>query len=158
MLPSEKETSSCIPTGMHGPTCILWANLIPCALQEDMTNGYVFPDGHLELEAHDRTTIDLPAVQHAFAKVRKTPSWPRSWANFSPLSLYSNRNAWANVHCLGQPNTSLAAGRARARQAHRALPDERGRGADRKLGCIVALRCRSTTLYQIHEYVQCLCV
>jgi hypothetical protein len=28
--------------------------------------------------------------------VRKTPSWPRSWANFSLLSLYSHWNAWAN--------------------------------------------------------------
>ena len=36
------------------------------------------------------------------------PSWPRSWANFSPLSLYSHRNAWANLHLLGQPNTFLA--------------------------------------------------
>ena len=26
-------------------------------------------------------------------KVRKTPSWPRSWANFSLLSLYSHRNS-----------------------------------------------------------------
>ena len=27
-------------------------------------------------------------------QVRKTPSWPRSWANFSLLWLYSHRNAW----------------------------------------------------------------
>jgi hypothetical protein len=32
----------------------------------------------------------------------------RSWANFSLLSLYSHRNAWANLHILGQPNTFLA--------------------------------------------------
>jgi hypothetical protein len=38
-------------------------------------------------------------------KVRKTPSWPRSWANFSLLSLYSHRNAWANLHLSGQLNT-----------------------------------------------------
>ena len=31
------------------------------------------------------------------AKVRKKPSWPRSWANFSLLQLYSHRNAWANL-------------------------------------------------------------
>ena len=24
---------SCIPTGVHGPTCIVWANLTPCSLQ-----------------------------------------------------------------------------------------------------------------------------
>jgi hypothetical protein len=34
--------------------------------------------------------------------LRKTPSWPRSWANFSLLSLYSNKHArvyifWANL-------------------------------------------------------------
>ena len=37
--------------------------------------------------------------------MRETPSWPRSWANFSLPSLYSHRNAWANLDLLGQPNT-----------------------------------------------------
>ena len=41
-------------------------------------------------------------------KVRKTPGWPRSWANFILLPLYSHRNAQANLHLLGQPNTLLA--------------------------------------------------
>jgi hypothetical protein len=41
------------------------------------------------------------AEEAAAAKVRKTPSWPRSWANFSLLALYSPRNAWANLHLLG---------------------------------------------------------
>mgnify|MGYP002630977892 CR=1 FL=1 len=36
--------------------------------QEQSTDKYVFPDQYTELEAHDRTTIDLPPVQHAFAK------------------------------------------------------------------------------------------
>jgi hypothetical protein len=40
------------------------------------------------------------------AKVRKLTSWPRSWANFSLLQLYSHRNAWANLHLLGQPDTA----------------------------------------------------
>ena len=40
--------------------------------------------------------------------MRKTPSWPRSWANFSLFCLYSHRNVWANSHLLGQPNTFLA--------------------------------------------------
>ena len=45
------------------------------------------------------------------AKVSKTPTrWPRSWANFSLLSLHFHRNAWANLHVLGQPNTFLAQG------------------------------------------------
>ena len=43
-------------------------------------------------------------------QVRKTPSWPRSWANYSLLQLYSHRNAWANLHLMGQPNTFLATG------------------------------------------------
>jgi hypothetical protein len=43
-------------------------------------------------------------------KVRKTPSWPRSWANFSLLELYSHWNAPNNMHLLGQPNTFLAQG------------------------------------------------
>ena len=41
-------------------------------------------------------------------QVRMTPSWPRSWANFSLSQLYSHRNAWANLHRLGQPNNFLA--------------------------------------------------
>jgi hypothetical protein len=48
------------------------------------------------------------AIQY-LPQVRKTPSWPRSWANFSLLQLYSHRNAWANLHSLCQPNTFLAA-------------------------------------------------
>jgi len=35
--------------------------------QEKPTTGYVFPDQYLELEAHDRTSIDLPQVQHELA-------------------------------------------------------------------------------------------
>ena len=40
--------------------------------------------------------------------MRKTPSWPKSWANFSLWQLHSHKNAWANLHHLGQPNTFLA--------------------------------------------------
>ena len=43
--------------------------------------------------------------EHAALQVRKTPSWPRSWANFGLLELYFHRNAWANLHLLGQPNS-----------------------------------------------------
>jgi hypothetical protein len=32
------------------------------------------------------------------AQVRKTPSWPRNWANFSLLQLYSHRHGWPNLH------------------------------------------------------------
>lgn len=34
---------------------------------EGSSDDYVFPDEYLELEAHDRLTIDLPAVQHRLA-------------------------------------------------------------------------------------------
>ena len=43
-----------------------------------------------------------------FQNVRKTPSWPRSWPNFSHLQLHFHRNALANLHILGKPNTPLA--------------------------------------------------
>jgi uncharacterized protein (DUF608 family) len=42
-------------------------------------------------------------------QVRKMRSWPRSWANFSLLQLYSHRRkTWANLHRLGQPDTFVA--------------------------------------------------
>jgi hypothetical protein len=50
-------------------------------------------------------------------QVRKTPSWPRSRANFSLLSLYSRRNAWASLHLLGKPDTLLAPGTRQIEQA-----------------------------------------
>jgi hypothetical protein len=53
---------------------------------------------------------ELHAIRKAlWVQVRTTPSWPRSWANFSLLSLYPHRNAWANLDILGQSNTFLAA-------------------------------------------------
>ena len=48
---------------------------------------------------------DWPRIQ----QVRKSPSWPRSWASCSLLQLYSHRKAWANLHLLGQPDAFLAA-------------------------------------------------
>jgi hypothetical protein len=41
-------------------------------------------------------------------QVRKAPSWFRSWSNVRLLLLRSHRNAWADLHFLGQPNTFLA--------------------------------------------------
>jgi hypothetical protein len=60
--------------------------------------------------------IDGPSVvarplQRAFLAgpvVRKTPSWPGSWTDFSPLLLHPRWNAWATLHLLGQPNAFLA--------------------------------------------------
>ena len=42
------------------------------------------------------------------AQVRQMPSWPRRWANSSPLSLYFHKNAWANSHLVGQPDAFRA--------------------------------------------------
>ena len=66
------------------------------------------------------------------AQVRKSPSWPRNWANFSHLSLCSHWNARANLHLLGQPNTLLAA-------VSGAAPADRASGGGAGLGLIVAL-------------------
>ena len=41
--------------------------------------------------------LGVPAASER-AKARKTLSWPRNWAKFSLLWLYSHRNAWANLH------------------------------------------------------------
>jgi hypothetical protein len=60
---------------------------------------------------HHTTSVELtkdkPLCSNKVA-VRKTPSWPRRWANSSRLQLYSRRNAWANLHLLGQLTTFLA--------------------------------------------------
>jgi beta-D-xylosidase 4 len=37
-------------------------------LQGAATSRYVYPDGYMELEAHDRLSIDLPPIQHEFAE------------------------------------------------------------------------------------------
>ena len=41
----------------------------------------------------------------AEGQVRKTPSWPRSWADFSLSQLYSHGNAWANLHLASGPTS-----------------------------------------------------
>jgi hypothetical protein len=51
----------------------------------------------------------LEAWLGTLKQVRKTPSWPSSWASFSLFWLYSHRNAWANLRPLGRPDTCLAA-------------------------------------------------
>jgi hypothetical protein len=56
-------------------------------------------------------------------QVRKTPSWPRSWANVSLFfKPYSHRNAhgsicifWANLKPFSRPGEVGAGGRPRAR-------------------------------------------
>ena len=41
-------------------------------------------------------------------KVRKTRSWPRSWAKIQPFKLYSYRNAWPSSCISSEPNIFLA--------------------------------------------------
>ena len=116
---------------MHGPTCIVWANLTPFSLQArvaaaraasletvtaerakivaltassaaDVASGMAEVTANLaavKLESaaalqsiSDDVAASSAAVQADYARVkeshdrqvRKTPSWPRSWANFSP--------------------------------------------------------------------------
>jgi alpha-N-acetylglucosaminidase len=71
----------------------------------------------------------LDSAAYDFPKVRKTPSWPRSWANSSLLYQYSHRNAWANLHFLGQPDIFLAQVTRHDIGYHGARPDIPG-GAD----------------------------
>jgi hypothetical protein len=68
------------------------------------------------LQAIEEEAVMLVAGGAATIQVRETPSWPRSWANFSLLWLSAHRNARASLHLLGQPNAPLAPG-CRARQA-----------------------------------------
>jgi hypothetical protein len=67
-----------------------------------MTNG-----GH-NSAINGMQAIVFGCIEFYTTQVRNTPSWPRSWANFGRSSLYSRRNAWANLHLLGQPNSFLA--------------------------------------------------
>jgi hypothetical protein len=60
--------------------------------------GRAGPAGCVEPAAAGRLLQPLPRPRR---QVRKTPGWPRSWANFSLLSLCSHRN-----ECTGQPASS----------------------------------------------------
>jgi hypothetical protein len=70
---------------MYGPTRIFWANLTPFSLK-----SY---EGEFRKSAEDNGAIAVavkaypmsayPDGRLVHTKVRKTPSWPRSWANFS---------------------------------------------------------------------------
>jgi hypothetical protein len=81
----------------------------------------VSPGGRVDLEGapcdnYFAITGQLMASDHSAIacgfnlKVWEVPSWPRSWPNFSLSQLHSHRNAWANLHILGQPDTFLAQG------------------------------------------------
>jgi hypothetical protein len=68
--------------------------------------------GHLSHRTQGGQSRQKPrrVKQEVARRARETPSWSRSWANFSLLQLYSHRNSRANLHLLGQPNSFLASG------------------------------------------------
>ena len=73
---------------------------------------FFYPRG-LVLERDWLYVVDANTVtrmRSEAAKVRQAPSWPSSWANvsllFGPRSPFSHRSTWANLHLLGQPDTS----------------------------------------------------
>ena len=66
---------------MHGPTCIFWANLTPLSLKRGCGATKIVladcgPGGGFQ-------TPQMFERLRNSSQVRKTPSWPRSWANFS---------------------------------------------------------------------------
>ena len=80
-------------------------------------------------------------------QVRSTPSWPGSWANRSLVSLYFHRNARANLHLLGQPDTfHAAAGRGRPRDAAERPPAAAGGGGAPWAVCSHHFACRPRSL------------
>ena len=89
-----------IPTGMHRPTCIFWANLTPLSLhcQIEAVYSIVFKaidaGFHIESKTHLISRKALGNLERSMEdgkellrrdQVRKTPGWPRMWANFSLL-------------------------------------------------------------------------
>jgi hypothetical protein len=93
-----------------GPAPTTWnSKNIPCAFRtNDPTKGQ-----QCELTAEESALSKEKPTKCSYCSkqvrlARNTPSWPRSWANFSLLQLYSHRNAWANLHLLGQSDTFLA--------------------------------------------------
>ena len=77
---------------------------------------------HASPEILGRQTYAAAGYTH---QVRKTPSLPRSWANFSLLWLHPHRTAWANLHLLDQPSAFLVPGLAE-RGPDPPLPGRRG--------------------------------
>ena len=71
-----------------------------CAPRYNTPSGGIF-DGHRILNFTDSRQAAVTPESLAHWQVRTMRSWPRSWPNFSLLSLYSHINAWANMHILG---------------------------------------------------------
>jgi hypothetical protein len=123
------------------------------------------PSGHLSDRRGAQVSFHtmVKAAQPAFVLLASTllglqarlpPCRPRRWASL--LSLCSHRNAWADWHLLGLPDTFLAASRPRPASRQRccwsalASPSARTARSGSRLGRVVALYHRSSTLCQIY--------
>ena len=80
--------------GIHGPTCIFWANLTPFSLKatcsadgDTFTSTAVYADDAPMCGGYDTVSVyqtgSCTETATDDAQVRKTPRWPRSWANSS---------------------------------------------------------------------------
>ena len=73
-----------------------------CGFCQNPSVATVEADGAtVTVAVHEADNSNTPSEQDV-----KLAQVGPSWAN--PLSLYSNRNAWANLHLLGQANIFLA--------------------------------------------------
>jgi hypothetical protein len=102
------QVGPCIPVGNweHSEKMLKSAQLLG-QLGVSLTSA---PQGHTYREVMGQAGLLVGdgALALATNQVRKTSSRPRSWANFDLFYLYSHRNARANWHILGQPNTFIA--------------------------------------------------
>ena len=77
--------------------------------------------------------LPLGDAASAAVEVRKTSSWPRSWAKLQPFIAALTQDCMAKLHLLGQPNSFLArdplAERAREHAQRRRRRAERAHGA-----------------------------
>jgi hypothetical protein len=91
------------------PATQTWTTLPDMLEAVEGAAACILPSGCVAVVGGSVASDDAAAYDDGAAyKARKTPSWPRSWATFSLLQLYSRRNSWANLHLLGQTNTILA--------------------------------------------------
>jgi hypothetical protein len=109
---------------MHAPSCILWANLTAFSLQaqlDDHAKGSTLYDflhkarvAWFDEDSKARSQDVAKAMDdHTHSvQVRKTPSWPRSWANSSlsyVVAAFPQECMGQLARLLGQPDALRAA-------------------------------------------------